>query len=183
MKDPCIRQILKQTELYHFFKDDDTRVVEELPLPIGKARIDIAVLNGSFHGYEIKSASDTLSRLHNQINAYEKVFDYLSVVTEEKYLPKLLAQLPSWVGIISCEQDMDSYKIREASLNENIDGFHIAKLLWREEILEVLKENNITFRKRDRNWDLCKLIAFNLKARTISSIVRAKLKKRQLWKL
>lgn len=183
MKDPCIRNILKSTELYHYLHDNDTKIVEELNIPIGKARIDIAVLNGSFIGFEIKSASDSLARLNNQISAYEKVFDYVSVVTEEKYKFKLLETLPDWVGVLVCDEGMDVYPARQSLLNTNIDAFHLAKLLWRVELLDFLKELNIQYKKTDRNWILCEKIASNIEARTVSDMVRAKLKLRQDWKL
>jgi len=41
----------------------DTLIVEELGLCQGIARVDLAVVNGSVHRYEIKSESDTLTRL------------------------------------------------------------------------------------------------------------------------
>jgi hypothetical protein len=39
----------------------DTVIVDELGLAHAKARIDIAVINGFVHGFEIKSATDTTS--------------------------------------------------------------------------------------------------------------------------
>src|SRR5690606_8431363 len=103
MKDPCIRQLLRETELSHYLNDADSKVVEELELPVAGARIDMAVINGSLHGFEIKSASDTLQRLPGQIEAYTKVFDYLSIVTEVKYENKILDFVPSWIGIYVCQ--------------------------------------------------------------------------------
>lgn len=185
MKDPCIRQLLKDTELQHFFYDSDSKVVDELSLPVAKARIDVAVINGSLHGYEIKSASDTLQRLPSQIEAYTKVFDYLSIVTENKYHDRITEFLPSWVGIIVCDENKGVKtikQVRKAKLNKAKQGFFIAKLLWREELIQSLIEYNIPFKKKDRNWLLCEALSSNLDVNAISFIVRDKLKKRQNWK-
>jgi len=186
MKDPNIRQFLKETELKVFYNDNQSKVVEELRLPIANARIDIAVINGALHGYEIKSASDTLRRIPHQIIAYEKVFDYLSVVTEKKYSDKLVSILPDWVGVILCNEEtgiVTSQTLRNPTFNSNKQGAHIAKLLWRDELINVLTQKNIRFRKKDRNWLLCETLAKELSSDTISAIVREKLKERDNWRV
>lgn len=185
MKDPCIRELLKNTELKYYINDNDSKIVEELSLPVAKARIDIAVINGSLHGYEIKSASDTLQRLPSQIEAYTKVFDYLSIVTEEKYGQKILDYVPEWIGILICNEK-DGIKsiseLRKPIKNEKRESMYIAKLLWREELMECLEERKIKFRKKDRNWLLCEALSSNLDTDSIADIVRSKLKTRETWK-
>lgn len=185
MKDPCIRELLRITELKHYIDDGNSKIVEELSLPVAKARIDVAVINGSLHGYEIKSASDTLKRLPAQIEAYTKVFDYLSIVTEGKYCQKILDFVPEWIGILICDEKNGVKSIKELRKpikNQNRESIYIAKLLWREELIECLEEYNIKFRKKDRNWLLCQALAANLDTNSISNMVRSKLKKRNTWK-
>jgi hypothetical protein len=185
MKDPCIRELLKETELKHYFDDFDSKVVEELNLPVAKARIDIAVINGSLHGYEIKSAADTLKRLPSQIEAYTKVFDYLSIVTEGKYGTKILDFVPEWIGVILCQENKGIKTItelRKPTKNVSKEGIYIAKLLWREELIECLNQYNLKFRKKDRNWLLCEVLSTNLEIDLLSTIVREKLKARNNWK-
>lgn len=182
MKDICIRQLLKEKELASYINDDESKVVDELNLPVTKARIDIAVINGALHGYEIKSASDTLQRLPSQIEAYIKIFDYLSVVTEKKYSQKILECIPSFVGLIECSEKKDIKIIRKAKFNKKKEGFFIAKLLWREEIINTLTEYQIPFKKKDRNWILCEILSSNFNVEDLSKIVRTKLKSRREWK-
>lgn len=185
MKDPCIRQLLRETELSHYIIDSECKVVDELSLPVAGARIDMAVINGSLHGYEIKSASDTLQRLPSQIEAYSKVFDYLSVVTESKYFLRLKKTIPTWVGLIVCD-DKNGVKtikqVRKPKRNKNIKGFYIAKLLWKEELIECLSEHQIPFKKKDRTWVLCETLESNLDIEILSQTVRNKLKSRIDWK-
>jgi hypothetical protein len=182
MKDPCIRQLLRNTELSKYQLDQNSRVVEELSIPAAKARIDIAVINGHMHGYEIKSAADNLQRLPHQIEAYNKVFDFLAIVTEEKYHSRILNIIPEWVGLYVCTGRNEIIQIRPSAINQNQDSFFLAKLLWRDELMEVLSENNIKFRKKDRNWILCETLATNINTPDLSNIVRGKLKARVNWK-
>lgn len=182
MKDSCIRQLLKEKELAFYINDSQSKVVDELSLPVAKARIDVAVINGALHGYEIKSASDTLQRLPSQIEAYSKVFDYLSIVTEKKYSQKILKFVPSWIGLIECNDKKDLKILRKPRLNKNKEGFFIAKLLWREEIINILTEHQIPFKKKDRNWILCEILSSNLDIEVLSQIVRDNLKERKEWK-
>jgi hypothetical protein len=185
MKDPCIRQLLKKTELIDFYGDINSKVVEELSLPIAGARIDIAVINGSLYGYEIKSASDNLLRLPSQMEAYLKVFDYISIATEEQHLEHVLEKLPEEIGVILCDEKgpRKITKIREPQLNSKKEAFYIAKLLWREEIFECLTKHQISFNKKDRNWLLCEALAANLNIDVLSEDVRETLKNRLNWKI
>lgn len=185
MKDPCIRQLLKSTKLNKYIQDGSSKIVEELDIAAAKARIDMAVINGHLHGFEIKSASDTLQRLPSQIDAYTKVFDYLSVVTEYKYHTRILDLTPEWIGVYVCYTDNGKQKIRtvrKAKINHNKDAFYIAKLLWRNEMVEILNDKKISFRKKDRNWILCELLAKEINTPELSKIVRGKMKARINWK-
>lgn len=183
MNDPRIRELLKTTELSHFIEDPNSKVVEELCLPVAQARIDIAVVNGAFHGYEIKSASDNLKRLPSQLDAYSKVFDFISVVTEEKYSRHIIKDLPNWIGVILCDEETKSIKqIRKPKQNKNREGFFIAKLLWRNELIDCLNNSKIAFKKKDRNWLLCEALSNNLSVDDISLLVREKLKARLDWR-
>ena len=60
-----------------------TLIIDELPICRHAARADLAVINGHFSGYEIKSDRDTLKRLGSQVDAYCRVFDYVAVVTAQ----------------------------------------------------------------------------------------------------
>ncbi|HLP52491.1 MAG TPA: sce7726 family protein [Chitinophagales bacterium] len=186
MKDPNIRDILRRTALLSYYNDPHSKVVEEMKLPVAKARIDMAVINGHFHGYEIKSAVDTLNRLPGQIVAYSKIFDFVTVVTENNHYGKVHSALPEWVGICVCSNTGRSEKltcIREAKINTRKSGFHLAKLLWHNELVEVLTEQEIPFKKKDRSWILCQTLDANLPVTIISDIVREKLKARTTWQL
>jgi hypothetical protein len=182
MKDPQIREILRGTELAHYLADPNSKVVEEMKLPVAKARVDMAVINGSFHGYEIKSASDSLQRLPNQLVAYSLVFDRLTIVTEDKYCNKIMAIVPEWVRVCVCSEHGEITECQPSKINLNKNGFYLAKLLWNEELFQILANQKISFSKKDRNWLLCEALSMNVELCQLSDIVRDTLKKRENWK-
>lgn len=184
MKDYQIRKIVRETELLTYIEDNNSKIIEEMDLSVAGARIDIAVLNGAFHGYEIKSASDNLDRLPHQIVAYSYIFDYLTIVTEEEHYKKIKKITPSWVYIAICENDCEN-KItfkHKGRKNPKKDGFFIAQLLWRSELFEILNENNIFFKKKYTNWKLCKILSEKIDSEILSNIVRVKMKMREKWR-
>lgn len=185
MKDRQIREILQRSRLQNYLADSDSKVVDELALPVAKARVDIAVINGHLHAYEIKGASDTLKRLPSQLEAYAKVFDYVTVVTEEKYVEDILCLADNWIGVLQCSNDDGGTikEIRRAEKNTHMESFFLANLLWNHELEEVLKEENIPYKKRSRSWLMCEAISRHLSTDKISAIVRERLKYRTDWKV
>ena len=105
---------------------EDTIVIDEFSSSYSSARIDISVLNGSLHGYEIKSERDTLERLPKQIEYYTKIFEYITVVTTDKYTEKIIEIVPDFFGIFLIEKKKNKLKlkkIRNSKKNKNIDYF------------------------------------------------------------
>lgn len=185
MRDFDIRLALKTTALKKFYCDDSV-IVEELSLPTAGCRIDIAVVNGAFHGYEIKSASDTLKRLETQISGYTKIFDFLTILTEEKHLKKVETIVPEWVGLESFKHSSNGIEhsiVRASKSNISTEGFYLAKLLRKDELQAVCLEFEISFNQKLRSWTLCEILADNIETQILSTIVRAKLKQRLDWKI
>ena len=121
----------------------DCRVVEELSIEQGSARVDLAVIGDTLEAYEIKSDLDDFGRLHNQIHAYNRVFDRITIVTGPQYVPAALELMPSWWGVIEAHrQDDGSLEFvarREAVPNLAQDARSVAMFLWRDEAIEVLE--------------------------------------------
>jgi hypothetical protein len=137
--DPDVRALLREY-LEEVHTGTETRLLEELGLCQGDVRIDVAAVNGELSGYEIKSPSDTLARFPNQCRVYSRVVDRAWLVAPEKALAK--AGAPEWWGHIAVFDAGDRLAlrvIREARLNPAPDPLSIAKLLWRDEALEVLR--------------------------------------------
>src|SRR5689334_15736416 len=86
MNDLDVRTALKEKLVHEHKGPPNSVMLEEMHIPLGGARIDIAVVNGSLHGYEIKSDRDTLARLVSQIGAYTAVFDHVTLVVSERHV-------------------------------------------------------------------------------------------------
>src|SRR5690348_7241838 len=96
--DDEIRSALHRKKLKRMHACPDTLILDELGLAHASARIDIAVLNGCLHGFEIKSAVDKLSRLPLQLKLYEECLQKLTIVCAERHTTAKIA--PIWCGII-----------------------------------------------------------------------------------
>jgi len=144
MKDIHIRAALKRKLSAFYRGDSEALVVEEMGLRDGAARIDVAVISESLHGFELKSDSDRLDRLPRQSAAYGAIFDRMTLVVGPRLREKATELIPAWWGIELAEQAPDgriSFKtIRTAGENLAIDALALAKLLWREEALALLIE-------------------------------------------
>jgi hypothetical protein len=121
-------------------------IIEELGVHHGTARIDIALINGTMHGYEIKSDRDTLDRLPEQVNEFNTVFDKLTLVVGRRHLYQAMHIVPDWWGVVVAKFDSNNrlvfQTIRKPDNNKEQVGVSIAGLLWRKEALQILKERN-----------------------------------------
>jgi hypothetical protein len=142
--DSTIRIALKNFLEIQHAKDKKVRIIEELGVEHGATRIDIVVINGIMHGYEIKSDKDTLQRLPDQINAFNSVFDKITLVVGKKHLYNAINIIPDWWGIIVAKVDKSGAitfnTIRKGEINSCQDEISIAKFLWREEALRYLEK-------------------------------------------
>lgn len=84
-------------------------------LSLFSAVADMVVINGDIHIYEIKSKVDSLSRLTSQLNRYRNCADKVTVVADEKFIPKLLEHPDMTdIGIMQVDHNMKIKMIREA---------------------------------------------------------------------
>ena len=185
MRDQDIRQILINELTAKFRNHKNTILVQELGLFQGKSRIDIAVINGSLYGYEIKSDSDNLLRLDNQLQAYSKVFDYLTLVVGSSHYTEIKKNIPAWCGLYIAKfssNQIELKKIRSPKKNILVDAQAIVQLLWREEALNILKNSNLhkglSKALRSKVWT--RLIT-STSLNDLKKIIRHALLSRNLW--
>ena len=163
-----------------------TVIVQELVLNRGAGRIDVAVLNGHLDGYEIKSERDSLGRLPGQIKVFGVAFDTMTLVVHPRHLADARRMVPRWWGIARAERNGHDVTIRVARngrRNARVDPIAVAKLLWREELLEVLEAvGRAGVRRRLSRSALAELLAASVKGGELAEIVRARLKARTGWR-
>lgn len=100
MNDPEVRHALKRTVLSRYVRDPQSLVLDELGLRHGAARVDLAVVNGMIHGFEIKADRDTLYRLPSQASIYSSVLDRVTLVASSRHMKPALGLVPDWWGVI-----------------------------------------------------------------------------------
>ncbi len=185
LKDYDIRSILinkiNKQNLSHNF-----RIIQELSVCDGEARVDLAVANGRLIGYEIKSDADSLDRLENQIHCYNKTFDRIIIVVGEKFKNEISMHVPDHWGIYVINEKPNSLHsfsiVRPAKANPNIDKGSLLSLLWRDEIYTILKSKNISGLSKLNIRNLRSIAASNLSKSEIRNYTRDVLKFRTEWR-
>lgn len=185
--DSMIRVILREKLKKKHSKDKHVRIIDELGLHHGDARVDIAVVNGVMHGYEIKSDQDTLLRLPEQIQVYNSVFDKMTLVVGKNHLYEAIKMIPDWWGVIIAKADVDGNvvfnTIRKEENNKEQNQLSVAKLLWREEALRILEDIDEAkgLRSKPRDLIYTKLSAV-LDQKTLNKKVRETIFFRADWR-
>ena len=186
MNDVHIRAALIRELLFQYKGDRETVIIEELGIQHGASRIDLAVVNGVLHGFELKSDRDTLTRLSEQAQAYGAVFDRVTLVVGERHVCRAVDVVPEWWGIRVARAEPDGLSFCDLKLplnNPSLDPMSVVTLLWRDEALDYLDELGVAkgMRSKSRAEIYFKLVDkadFNyLRAR-----VRRCLRERQDWR-
>lgn len=165
--------------------EPDTRYLDELDL-CGVVRVDVAVVNGTLSGYELKSDYDTLRRLPAQVRMYSEVLDRATLVVGERHRDHALAVLPDWWGVIvaqSVEAGVNLVQLRPARWNDAVAPMSIARLLWRDEVLEELEARGLVHGVRSKpRWVLWERLATSVPTTELRALVRHRLKTREGWR-
>lgn len=135
--DKCIRPVLLSELRSRYDNCSNTSIFEEFSIPRPSARIDVAVVNGSISGFEIKSDLDTLSRLKFQIPAYECYFEEMTLVTTAKHIDSSRIAIPARWGIKVFSKTDTSYAIEHVRhpkkrirlcLSSQLHSLHMSEL-------------------------------------------------------
>lgn len=186
-KDQDIRAALHSKKLIRHRQCNDTLVIDELGLSHARSRIDIAVLNGTLHGYEIKSECDTLERFDVQLDTYRKALGRLTVVCSTKHLSAVLTHAPDWCGVIEARRGARGAVLfsthRRASANPCLDREVLAQLLWRDEAFQLLRSRGIpTSDLKGPRRELYALISNLCSKEEIMSEIKAAIRQRENWR-
>lgn len=186
MKDIDIRKALFEGALKQHQNEPDTRIVEELGLNHGQARIDVAVVNGVIHGFEIKSQKDTLDRLPLQLPVYSSSLDYVTLVVHESHVKKACDIIPRWWGVQVVKgsaENVTFHKRRSSKPNPAINLLYLLRLLWRSEAYQILVEAGITRGYKSKSKELIyDKILKTLAPDDVGAKVRSALKQRENWR-
>lgn len=180
--DTNIRPALKSRLIVAHRGEPELVILDELGLRRGESRVDVALVNGIVHGYEIKSDRDSLRRLAGQVELYGKVLDRATLVVGGRHLDEAMKFLPKWWGVLHVETSPRGPRfknLRCAKQNPKRDARVLAELLWLDDAIRLLEQHGLDrgVRGKPRRvvWDR---ICEHLDIDVISSAVRANLKAR-----
>lgn len=167
---------------------EPTRLIDELGL-CGAVRVDVAVVNGSLSGFELKSDRDTLRRLPTQVEYYSRVLDHASLVIGEGLRSRHAdgELVPEWWGVVVATQseagDVLLEEVRPPELNQAVDPEGLVQLLWRDEALDELSVRGLDpgVRNKPRAAVWARL-ASSVSIDELRALVRARLKAREGWR-
>lgn len=184
LNDADVRELLMGELHLHYKNDPNTRIINELGINNGRSRVDIAVVNGIIHGYEIKSDLDTLDRLPRQMSYYNKLFERMTIVSSRKYYEQIRELVPIWWGIkiISADRTrlIEKRKGRKKGY-QDIDT--LLSLLWKkelEELIDVLKYPKKM--KKLKKHQLLEMFSLEADVKVIQQHVYNSLKTRENWR-
>lgn len=137
-----IRTAFHAKRLHSYHSCQDSIVIDELGVSHGRNRIDIAVLNGCIHGYEIKSSKDNLDRFADQFQTYRKCFEKLSIVVAPNHIDEILYMVPLWCGVVLAEKGprggIHFTTTQKPKKNPDTEVVAMAHFLWKKETVDLL---------------------------------------------
>jgi hypothetical protein len=159
------------------------RVYEELAVERGSARVDLALAGEELEAFELKSDFDNFGRLHNQIHAYNRVFDRITIITGTSLLEAVLEVMPAWWGIWIVRRLEDGAlvmeQLRQAGVNPSQDIRSLASMLWREEAVSLLEHEVGAQPKKASRAALCETIVQTFDLATLRRHVARRLVERR----
>lgn len=186
LRDQDVREVLLE-RLSSVYKDEpETRIINELGIDFGASRVDVAVVNGILHGYEIKSESDTLKRLPKQMEYYNRLFERLTIVVDEKYYDEVRDSVPNWWGITLVTNKNGEIKLinkRKGRRQTSQDKELLLKLLWKDELEKLIDVLGYPKKlKKLRKQKLLELFLRDNNTKVIKEFVYHSLKTREHWR-
>lgn len=180
--DNVIRTALRSTLVAKHAADPDTVLVEELGLCRGQVRVDLAVVNGLLHAYEIKSDRDSLRRLAKQVDVYGRVVDRATIVVGNRLLQRASEAVPPWWGVIRVSTKASGVRftaVRRPQKNPDRNPRALAELLWSADAISLLEERDLAKGIRGKpRWMLWDRVCEEYSLDEIARAVRLRLKAR-----
>lgn len=186
LRDQDVREVLLELLSSEHRDEPDTRIINELGIDFGASRVDVAVVNGILHGYEIKSESDNLKRLPKQMEYYNRLFERLTIVVDEKYFDEVKETVPSWWGITLVKKNNGKVKLvnkRKGRLKSSQDKDLLLKLLWKDELEKLIDVLGYPKKlKRLTKSQLLEIFSSERDIDVIKNFVYSSLKTREFWR-
>jgi len=118
-----------------------TTVINEFK--VGRSIADFVLLNGEAKIFEIKTEYDSLEKLDKQLSDYKQFANKVYIVTNSKFINKLLADYSdTTIGIIEYTENNTLKEIQPAKENSlSFNHNAIFKTLRKQEYLDIIQEH------------------------------------------
>lgn len=188
MSDVEIRQALKTCGLAPWDSEPGAVVLDEMGIEGGRAIVDVVVVAGALHGFEIKAGCDTLARLPSQALRYGRVLDFATLVADPVHIEAARKLLPAWWGLCVPRRPDDRIvgfdHLRRPLPSPAIEPACVVRLLWRHEVLAALGPLGLDRDvRRLPKARLARLLLERLGLTELRSVVRSALRSRPGWKV
>ena len=120
----------------------DKKFVAAFEVKAKNSRTDFLVINGCTKSFEVKSKIDNLSRLSKQATDYSDVFEYNTVVIDNKHLKAVEDILPDYYGIWFFELNK-KIEYRKAKYSPNLNAKALLELLNKKELITYFNNYNL----------------------------------------
>lgn len=132
----CLLNYLRYCGLLH------NKVVVAVEVPIDQAtrRADLLLVSDEMHLFEIKSRSDSTSRLDGQLETYTDFCNLVTIVTSPNHLKKILKSTDKRIGIWSVADSGEINIVREASGLDEFKKKSLLRTLNMVELKRILTE-------------------------------------------
>ncbi len=141
--------------LFEYLEDryGKVRIIEEKV--IKKSRADVlAIIEGEIIGLEIKSDSDTYTRLARQVKDYDRFCDKCYVVVGESHI-HVSEHIPDYWGIIVINKENVIVE-RDADSCPKVNIMNQLNILWRNELLNIQLKEGLPKLRNSRRADIYK---------------------------
>jgi hypothetical protein len=156
-------------------------VFEEFWVPLGDHRVDVAVVDTKLRGFELKSASDTLERLPAQVIAFNRIFDYMTLVVDSTLALSARALVPDWWGVVEVRWrcgHLSLVRRRAARSNPSPDQATRLLMLWRADLIDAAASAGLGKVDRFAKDRLRRLLADALDDRILNRVVVSAIRRR-----
>lgn len=136
-------------------------VLEEVQVFNGNAIADVVAVYKTLHCYEIKGQTDSIGRITRQGQFYDQAFPLITLVTTENHFRRAIELCPAHWGIVLAFERRSEVGLRferGASRNPNYRPEIALLSLWRSELIEFSRSDEIGYEKMNRK-EIAALIA------------------------
>lgn len=141
-------------------------ILNEVPIRYAQGRYtagraDVLAVSDVVKGYEIKSDADGRSRLDRQVLAYGALCDFCTIVVGPRHLAHARSKLPASWGILVAEPRGEGVFLRRERLAERntaVEAASIARQLWKDECVALLKKHGVKIDRRARSHEIWPLV-------------------------